>query len=203
MLQCYNVLFRADMTNKTNTDQEQIVSLSAELNRLSVDNKKLNSDLDSTRIERDDTVSDMRQEIERLNLLQSDQNQLATRAEKSEQHLKQQSEQFTSNIGQLRLERNDLHARVESYNVERAELIRQLDLLRNASPAMDPQQETQMIQLQSHNQVLVQKVHDFSDIIESQKTQIGFIESERQQYSSQIQSLQLQNDQTAWYVSVN
>ena len=91
--------------------QQQLNSLTDELNRLAAENKQLSEDLNATRIERDDTVSDMRQDIERLNLLQSDQTQLATRAEESEQSFKAKFEQFSTELNQLRVEREELQSR--------------------------------------------------------------------------------------------
>ena len=84
----------------------------------------------------------------------------------------------------------------QSFNIERDELNRQINILRQSQKDQDPQFETQMVQLNSHNQVLVQKVQDFQDIIESQKVQAGFFETERQNLSQQINGLNHQIQQT-------
>ena len=107
-----NYHFRSDLAKsceERTLAESEILKLTSEISKLASENKKLNGDLDMTRIERDNTVSDMRQEIERLNLLQGDQKQ------KQQQELqnKQQSESFCETISQLELEKNELFGKVE------------------------------------------------------------------------------------------
>ena len=72
----------------------------------------------------------------------------------------------------------------------REELKNQINIFRNAAPIQDP--ELELVHLDSHNQVLRQKVHDFQDIIESQKVQIRYFENERQNHSEQLINLNSQ-----------
>ena len=83
----------------------------ADISRLNLEKGELSNSLDSTRIERDDTVSEMRQEIERLKLLQSDQTQLVSRAEQSENSLKMLSEKFQIDMANVQIDRDELSSR--------------------------------------------------------------------------------------------
>ena len=151
--------------------------------------------MNSTTLERDTTVSDMRQEIERLNLLQSDQTQLVNQVKENEKSLKQKSETFSTNLQNLEKERNQLHTKLEMMNIENNELQRQLQNLRNPSDSVTPEFENQMIQLQSHNQVLINKMEELHDVVESLKTQIGFMEGDKQAKMKEYAELNNQNQQ--------
>ena len=61
------------MSQTSGTNASQINQIQAQLAGLKLDYDKVSADLVSTRNERDSTVSEMRQEIERLNLLHGDQ----------------------------------------------------------------------------------------------------------------------------------
>ena len=65
--------FRNEVSQTSGTNASQINQIQAQLAGLKLDYDKVSADLISTRNERDSTVSEMRQEIERLNLLHGDQ----------------------------------------------------------------------------------------------------------------------------------
>ena len=99
------------MQSKASDDKSKISSLMSDISRLNLKTQELTESLNSTRIERDDTVSDMRQEIERLKLLHSDQSQLVQRAEQSENSLKMLSEKFQMDMASVQIERDEVASR--------------------------------------------------------------------------------------------
>ena len=106
------------MQSKESDDKLQISSLMSDISRLNLETQELSESLNSTRVERDDTVSDMRQEIERLQLLHSDQSQLVQRAEQSENSLKILSEKFQMDMASVQIERDEFASRLLSlYNI--------------------------------------------------------------------------------------
>ena len=102
------------MQSKESDDKLQISSLMSDISRLNLETQELSESLNSTRVERDDTVSDMRQEIERLQLLHSDQSQLVQRAEQSENSLKILSERFQMDMASVQIERDEFASRLLS-----------------------------------------------------------------------------------------
>ena len=102
------------MQSKESDDKLQISSLMSDISRLNLETQELSKSLNSTRVERDDTVSDMRQEIERLQLLHSDQSQLVQRAEQSENSLKILSERFQMDMASVQIERDEFASRLLS-----------------------------------------------------------------------------------------
>ena len=102
------------MQSKESDDKLQISSLMSDISRLNLETQELSKSLNSTRVERDDTVSDMRQEIERLQLLHSDQSQLVQRAEQSENSLKILSEKFQMDMASVQIERDEFASRLLS-----------------------------------------------------------------------------------------
>ena len=61
------------MTLSSGDSNAMIGTIQKELTEMEIKYDQLSCELNSTRVERDSTVSDMRQEIERLNLLHGDQ----------------------------------------------------------------------------------------------------------------------------------
>lgn len=123
-------LFRSELGKLKNEKclvDDEIVKLEYSVSNLNDENKKLNSDLDLTRIERDDTVSEMRQEIERLNLLQGDEKQLKEKQE----HFNQKAEDFKVSISKLETENNYLLAKNESLNIEREDRVAKFKIYQN------------------------------------------------------------------------
>ena len=106
------IILRSMMQSKESDDKLQISSLMSDISRLNLETQELSESLNSTRVERDDTVSDMRQEIERLQLLQSDQSQLVQRAEQSENSLKILSEKFQMDMASVQIERDEVASRL-------------------------------------------------------------------------------------------
>ena len=104
------------MQSKESDDKLQISSLMSDISRLNLETHELSESLNSTRVERDDTVSDMRQDIERLQLLHSDQSQLVQRAEQSENSLKILSEKFQMDMASVQIERDEFASRLLSLN---------------------------------------------------------------------------------------
>ena len=102
------------MQSKESDDKLQISSLMSDISRLNLETHELSESLNSTRVERDDTVSDMRQDIERLQLLHSDQSQLVQRAEQSENSLKILSEKFQMDMASVQIERDEFASRLLS-----------------------------------------------------------------------------------------
>ena len=102
------------MQSKESDDKLQISSLMSDISRLNLETQELSESLNSTRVERDDTVSDMRQDIERLQLLHSDQSQLVQRAEQSENSLKILSEKFQMDMASVQIERDEFASRLLS-----------------------------------------------------------------------------------------
>lgn len=74
--------------------------------------------------------------------------------------------------------------------IERDELSRQFELTRSSSPIEDSQLENQLISVQSENQILAHKVTDLTDLIESQKVQITFMEQQRHEAATDQNTLQ-------------
>ena len=74
--------------------------------------------------------------------------------------------------------------------MERDELSHQLEITQSSSPVVDPQLENHMISVQSENQMLAHKVTDLTDLIESQKVQITFMEQQRQEAATDQNTLQ-------------
>ena len=73
LISCSYPYFRHEVTETSGTSSTQLNQVQAALASLQLNYDKAASDLIATRNERDTTVSEMRQEIERLNLLHGDQ----------------------------------------------------------------------------------------------------------------------------------
>ena len=82
----FNTNFRNEVSQTSGTNASQINQIQAQLAGLKLDYDKVSADLISTRNERDSTVSEMRQEIERLNLLHGDQRLAKFKRSESKRH---------------------------------------------------------------------------------------------------------------------
>ena len=83
--------------------------------------------------------------------------------------------------------RQELEVKVQSLTLQKAELLQSQQ--NPSSPAVDPELQTKLIELQSQNQFFEAKINELVDLIDSQKTQISFINDEKNSVQDELAQL--------------
>jgi len=83
--------------------------------------------------------------------------------------------------------RQELEVKVQTLTLHNEELLKSLN--NPQSQPVDPVLQSKLIELQSQNQFFEAKINELSDLIDSQRTQISFINDEKNSIQDELAQL--------------
>ncbi|CBY37436.1 unnamed protein product, partial [Oikopleura dioica] len=166
---------------------EEKSSLISQIEELSSENEENRRQIQAIQQERDSTVSKMRQEIEQLHLVSHESKELADRLGQLENTLQSQTSKMEDKKAFFEKSRQELEVKVQTLTLHNEELLKSLN--NPQSQPVDPVLQSKLIELQSQNQFFEAKINELSDLIDSQRTQISFINDEKNSIQDELAQL--------------
>ena len=172
-----------------------------QISLLKQENEENRRQIHAIQQERDSTVSKMRQEIEQLHLVSYESKELADRLGVLENQLQAQVWKFSLKINSIfsfktsKMEheknefektRQELEVRVQTLTLQNEELLKSQQ---PTSTHVDPVLQSKLIELQSQNQFFEAKINELTDLIDSQKAQISYINDEKNSIQDELAQL--------------
>ncbi|CAG5090079.1 Oidioi.mRNA.OKI2018_I69.PAR.g12455.t1.cds [Oikopleura dioica] len=165
---------------------EEKSNLLGQISLLKQENEENRRQIHAIQQERDSTVSKMRQEIEQLHLVSYESKELADRLGVLENQLQAQTSKMELEKNDFEKTRQELEVRVQTLTLQNEELLKSQQ---PSSTPVDPVLQSKLIELQSQNQFFEGKINELTDLIDSQKAQISYINDEKNNIQDELAQL--------------